>query len=78
MASVMAHELNETVTDPDDNAWFHIDGTGEVGDLCSFNFGTKFPAVKPRRVRQCSPQRKTISYPAKLAQFWWRGVRHGI
>ncbi|MGB8129546.1 MAG: hypothetical protein WCG81_07115 [Candidatus Angelobacter sp.] len=45
MASIMAHELNETVTDPDENAWFHIDGTGEVGDLCSFNFGTKFPAL---------------------------------
>jgi hypothetical protein len=42
MANVMAHELNEAITDPDGDAWFHIDGTGEVGDLCSFNFGNTF------------------------------------
>lgn len=35
MASIMAHELNETVTDPDLNAWFHVNLSGEVGDLCS-------------------------------------------
>ncbi len=35
MASIMAHELNETVTDPDLNAWFHLSTAGEVGDLCS-------------------------------------------
>ena len=40
MASVMAHELNETVTDPHGDAWFHIDTTGENGDLCNFKFGT--------------------------------------
>jgi hypothetical protein len=45
MASVIAHELNETVTDPDLNAWFHIDGTGENGDLCAFNFGSTFTAL---------------------------------
>jgi hypothetical protein len=40
MASVMAHELNESVTDPDGNAWFHINTAGENGDLCNFKFGT--------------------------------------
>jgi hypothetical protein len=45
MANVIAHELSETVTDPDGNAWFHIDGTGENGDLCAFNFGSTFPAL---------------------------------
>jgi hypothetical protein len=45
MANVIAHELNETVTDPDLNAWFHIDGTGEVGDLCHLDVGTTFPAL---------------------------------
>jgi hypothetical protein len=45
MASVIAHELDETVTDPDINAWFHIDGTGENGDLCAFNFGSTFTAL---------------------------------
>jgi Phosphate-induced protein 1 conserved region len=45
MANAIAHELNETVTDPDLNAWFHIDGTGEVGDLCHNDVGTTFPAL---------------------------------
>ncbi|HZE24610.1 MAG TPA: hypothetical protein VE054_11485, partial [Blattabacteriaceae bacterium] len=40
MASVMAHELNETVTDPHGDAWFHTNTAGEVGDLCNFKFGT--------------------------------------
>ena len=40
MANVMAHELNEAVTDPHGDAWFHIDTAGENGDLCNFKFGT--------------------------------------
>ena len=43
MASVMAHELNETVTDPHVDAWFRTAlgaNGGEVGDLCNFQFGT--------------------------------------
>jgi hypothetical protein len=42
MANVMAHEINETVTDPDLNAWFHNNTAGEVGDLCNFTFGNRF------------------------------------
>ncbi|HZS29326.1 MAG TPA: hypothetical protein VFB76_19030 [Candidatus Angelobacter sp.] len=42
MANTMAHELSETVTDPDLNAWFHNSGSGENGDLCNFNFGPTF------------------------------------
>jgi hypothetical protein len=41
MASVIAHELNETVTDPLLNAWFDSAGQ-EVGDKCAWNFGTTF------------------------------------
>src|SRR5437763_873788 len=44
MANVMAHEINETVTDPDLNAWFSGNTGGEVGDLCNFNFGNPFLA----------------------------------
>jgi hypothetical protein len=40
MASVMAHELNETVTDPHGDAWFHTNTAGENGDLCNFKYGT--------------------------------------
>src|SRR6185503_2590924 len=49
MANVMAHELNETVTDPELNAWFHIDGSGEVGDICASDFGTTFTALNKAR-----------------------------
>jgi hypothetical protein len=49
MADVIAHELSEAVTDPDGNAWFHVDGSGENGDLCNFNFGTTFPALNTAR-----------------------------
>src|SRR3954465_4756095 len=45
MADVIAHELNETITDPHGDAWFHIDTSGEVGDLCNFKFGTTFSSL---------------------------------
>lgn len=43
MASVIAHELNETITDPDLNAWFDSSGA-EVGDKCNFIFGGSWAA----------------------------------
>ena len=36
-----SHEIMETVTDPAGNAWFWVDGSGEIGDLCNFNFGAR-------------------------------------
>jgi hypothetical protein len=39
--NVISHEHNETVTDPDGGGWFDVDGTGENGDKCNFDFGTK-------------------------------------
>jgi hypothetical protein len=45
MASVIAHELSETVTDPDINAWYHTQAQGgENGDLCAWNMGSTFTA----------------------------------
>jgi hypothetical protein len=44
MANVIAHELDEAVTDPDLNAWFHNNLSGENGDLCNFNMGNVFIA----------------------------------
>jgi len=38
MASIMAHEAMETVTDPDLNAWYDSSGN-EVGDKCAWKFG---------------------------------------
>jgi hypothetical protein len=43
MASVLAHEVTETMTDPDLNAWFDA-GLNENADKCAWNFGTSFVA----------------------------------
>ncbi len=41
MASVLTHELEEAVTDPDLNAWY--DGSGaENADKCAWKFGTTY------------------------------------
>jgi Phosphate-induced protein 1 conserved region len=39
MANLIAHELSESVTDPDLNAWFDQSGN-ENADKCAWNFGT--------------------------------------
>jgi PKD repeat protein len=39
--NVFSHEHNETITDPTGGGWFDVDGTGENGDKCNFDFGTK-------------------------------------
>lgn len=36
-----AHEIMEAVTDPQGNAWYYVDSSGEIGDLCNFIFGTR-------------------------------------
>ena len=39
MASIVAHELEEAVTDPDLNAWYDRRGY-ENADKCAWTFGT--------------------------------------
>jgi len=41
MASIIAHELEESVTDPDLNAWFDNRGA-ENADKCAWTFGTTY------------------------------------
>ncbi len=43
MASIISHELEETVTDPDLNAWYDSRGQ-ENADKCAWTFGTTFTA----------------------------------
>lgn len=43
MASIIAHELEEAVTDPDLNAWYDRRGM-ENADKCAWTFGTTFTA----------------------------------
>jgi hypothetical protein len=42
MASVIAHELEETVTDPQLNAWYDAVGK-EDADKCAWMFGDTYP-----------------------------------
>jgi len=41
MASIIAHELEEAVTDPDLNAWYDVRGY-ENADKCAWTFGTTY------------------------------------
>ncbi|HVT58610.1 MAG TPA: hypothetical protein VHR45_09430 [Thermoanaerobaculia bacterium] len=41
MASIIAHELEESVTDPDLNAWYDSRGN-ENGDKCAYNYGSEY------------------------------------
>jgi len=44
MASIIAHELEESVTDPDLNAWYDRRGY-ENADKCAWTFGTESTAA---------------------------------
>jgi len=44
MASIIAHELSEAVTDPDLNAWFDRQGN-ENADKCAWTFGSTYAAA---------------------------------
>ena len=48
MASVIAHELSETVSDPQLNAWWDNSGQ-ENGDKCAWTFGTTIAAPNGSR-----------------------------
>ena len=41
MVSILAHELEETATDPQLNAWYDVNGA-ENGDKCAWNYGTTY------------------------------------
>ena len=43
MASIIAHELEEAVTDPHLNAWYDSRGA-ENADKCAWTFGTTYTA----------------------------------
>jgi hypothetical protein len=45
MVSVIAHETEETNTDPDLNAWYNRKGS-EDADMCAWTFGQS-PSVLP-------------------------------
>ena len=44
MASTIAHELEEAVTDPAQNAWYDSNGN-ETADKCAWTFGSTYTAI---------------------------------
>jgi len=40
MVSIIAHEMEEAISDPDLNAWWSNSSGGENADLCAWKFGT--------------------------------------
>jgi hypothetical protein len=51
-ASVLAHELEEAVTDPDLNAWYANSNGMENADKCAWNFGTTSTASNGAKYNQ--------------------------
>jgi hypothetical protein len=52
MASIFTHELEESVTDPDGNAWYSLSSGMENGDKCAWNFGTTSTASNGAKYNQ--------------------------
>jgi hypothetical protein len=51
MASILAHELEEAITDPDLNAWFDLHGM-ENADKCAWQFGPTKTAANGSKYNQ--------------------------
>ena len=69
MVNVITHEGEETITDPDLNAWFDASGQ-EDADKCDFKFGpTSWPAT--------APFNQTFGGHNWLIQMEWENSRGG-
>lgn len=67
MANIIAHELSESVTDPDGNAWVNPNKQ-ENADLCAWTFGTAYhsgTAADPY-----PPNIRLNSVPYLIQQLW--------
>jgi hypothetical protein len=70
MASIMFHELSESVSDPQLNAWG--DNNGENGDKCAWNFGSTY------RSGNGSPANAHLGNRDFLMQQMWANVGSGF
>lgn len=52
MASIVMHELEEAVTDPNANGWYALSNGMENGDKCAWNFGTTSTASNGAKYNQ--------------------------
>jgi hypothetical protein len=67
ITDAIMHELSETATDPDLNAWFTKNGQ-ENGDLCNYFYGTS-PLYQTANRANANPRLKGHYY---LIQYIWR------
>jgi hypothetical protein len=67
MISVIAHELAETVTDPNLNAWYNLNGA-ENGDMCAWTFGSNLTYTNGAYWNTTLPARATGSTRNYLLQ----------
>jgi hypothetical protein len=75
-ASVLAHELEEAVTDPDLNAWYsNFDGS-ENADKCAWNFGTTSTASNGAKYNQTFGTMKYLIQQNWLIATTQRCVQH--
>jgi len=70
MASVVAHELSESVTDPDLNAWYDANGE-ENADKCAWGFGA------PKAASNASQYNITLGSRDYLLQQIWANAKGG-
>jgi hypothetical protein len=71
MASVISHELEETVTDPNTNAWYDRSGE-ENADKCAWKYGTTHTASNG------SKYNLTIGSKQYLIQMNWLNANGGL
>src|SRR5205085_9804377 len=67
MVSVIAHELEETNTDPNLNAWYNSRGS-EDADMCAWTFGSKQTRLSTGAYYNMTLQTLTGSYRHFLIQ----------
>jgi Phosphate-induced protein 1 conserved region len=71
VADTLIHEVSETVTDPDLNAWFTKSGE-EDGDLCNFVYGPTFIAANGSHANH------TFGPNSYLVQEIWENTNAGF
>ena len=59
MASIISHELEEAVTDPDLNAWYDRQGQ-ENADKCAWTFGSTSTAANGSKYNMTLGSRKFL------------------
>src|SRR5207244_10857611 len=59
MASIISHELEEAVTDPDLNAWYSTQSGMENADKCAWTFGSESTASNGAKYNQTRSEEHT-------------------